>query len=82
MNAQNIAKKTEKGTNVKLPSSNFIGGTLMPTTKFDSQLTSTAMDMAAGLGPVEKSSAVIIHGMEPGPTAKKSTKPRVDTTDT
>ena len=33
----------------------------------------TATDMAAGLGPWENSSAVIIQGMEPGPTAKKTT---------
>lgn len=39
------------------------------------------MDIAAGLGPCENSSAVIIHGIEPGPTAKNTTKPRVDTTD-
>ena len=46
------------------------------------QLTSTAMDMAAGRGPWLKSSAVIIQGMEPGPTAKNKTKVKVATTAT
>ena len=49
----------------------------MPTMKFESQLTSTAMDMAAGRGPWEKSSAVIIQGMLPGPTEKNITKQSV-----
>lgn len=53
----------------------------MPTRKFAIQLTSTAIDMAAGRGPCENSSAVIIHGMEPGPRAKNTTKLRVETTD-
>lgn len=53
----------------------------MPTKKLAIQLTRTAIDMAAGLGPCENSSAVIIHGMEPGPTAKNTTKLSVDTTD-
>lgn len=49
----------------------------MPTRKLESQLTKTAMDMAAGRGPWEKSSAVIIQGILPGPTEKKMTKQRV-----
>ena len=53
----------------------------MPTTKLAIQLTNTAMAIALGLGPCENSSAVIIHGIEPGPTAKNTTKPSVDTTD-
>lgn len=53
----------------------------MPTIKFAIQLTSTAIDMAAGLGPCENNSAVIIHGIEPGPTAKNTTKFNVATTD-
>ena len=56
-------------------------GNPMPTKKLAIQLTRTAMDMAAGLGPWENSSAVIIHGMDPGPTAKNMTKLSVDTTD-
>lgn len=53
----------------------------MPTAKFAIQLTSTAIAIAVGRGPWEKSSAVIIHGMEPGPTAKNTTKASVETTD-
>lgn len=49
--------------------------------KLEVQLTKTEMDMAAGLGPCENNSAVIIHGIEPGPTAKNTTKPKVETTD-
>lgn len=56
-------------------------GKPMPTTKLAIQLTSTAMAMALGRGPCENSSAVIIQGMEPGPTAKNTTKLSVDTTD-
>jgi len=56
-------------------------GKAMPTTKLAIQLTHTAMDMAAGRGPCENSSAVIIHGMEPGPTAKNTTKPSVEATE-
>ena len=59
----------------------FILGKPMPTTKLAIQLTNTAMAIALGLGPCENSSAVIIHGIEPGPTAKNTTKPSVDTTD-
>lgn len=59
----------------------FMLGKPMPTKKLASQLTRTAMDMAAGLGPCENSSAVIIHGIDPGPTAKNTTKLRVDTTE-
>lgn len=59
----------------------FIFRKPIPTTKLAIQLTSTAMDMAAGLGPWEKSSAVIIQGMDPGPTAKNITKLSVDTTE-
>lgn len=61
--------------------STFIVGKPMPTRKLAIQLMSTAMDMAAGRGPWENSSAVIIHGIEPGPTAKKTTKLSTDTTD-
>lgn len=53
----------------------------MPTTKFAIQLTKTAIDIAAGLGPCENSSAVIIHGMLPGPIAKNLTKHNVETTE-
>lgn len=56
-------------------------GKPMPTTKFAIQLTSTAMAMALGRGPCENNSAVIIHGMEPGPTAKNTTNASVDITD-
>lgn len=59
----------------------FILGNPMPTTKLAIQFTSTAIAMALGLGPCENNSAVIIQGIEPGPTAKKTTKPSVDTTD-
>lgn len=59
----------------------FMLGKPMPTKKLAIQLTRTAMDMAAGLGPCENSSAVIIQGIEPGPTAKNTTKHRVDTTE-
>jgi len=52
----------------------------MPTAKLATQFMSTAMDIAAGRGPCLKSSAVIIHGMEPGPTAKNTTNPSMDTT--
>ena len=48
-------------------------GKPMATRKFAHQLIRTATDMAAGRGPWENSSAVIIQGMEPGPTAKKTT---------
>jgi hypothetical protein len=48
-------------------------GKPIATIKLAHQLMSTATDMAAGLGPWENSSAVIIQGMEPGPTAKKTT---------
>lgn len=56
-------------------------GNPMPTTKFAIQLTSTAIAIALGRGPWEKSSAVIIHGIEPGPTAKNTTNASVDITD-
>lgn len=56
-------------------------GKPMPTTKFAIQLTKTAMAIALGRGPCENSSAVIIHGMEPGPTAKNTTNANVDITD-
>jgi len=45
----------------------------MATIKLAHQLIRTATDIAAGLGPWENSSAVIIQGMDPGPTAKKTT---------
>ena len=44
-----------------------------PTAKFVNQFTNTAILIAAGRGPWENSSAVIIHGIEPGPIAKKTT---------
>lgn len=56
-------------------------GKPMPTTKFAIQLTKTAIAIAVGRGPCENNSAVIIHGIEPGPTAKKTTNASVDTTD-
>jgi len=56
-------------------------GNPMPTKKLAIQLTRTAMDMAAGLGPCENSSAVIIQGIDPGPTAKNTTKLKVDITE-
>lgn len=59
----------------------FILGNPIPTKKLAIQLTKTAIDIAAGLGPCENNSAVIIHGIEPGPTAKNTTKLNVDTTD-
>lgn len=55
---------------------------MRPTRKFAIQLTSTAMDIAAGRGPWLNNSAVIIHGMGPGPTEKKSTNDKVATTAT
>ena len=45
----------------------------MATRKLAHQLIRTATDMAAGLGPCENNSAVIIQGIEPGPTAKNTT---------
>lgn len=56
-------------------------GKPIPTIKLAIQLTNTAMAIALGLGPWENNSAVIIHGIEPGPTAKKTTNANVDTTD-
>lgn len=53
----------------------------MPTTKFAIQLTKTAMAIALGRGPWENNSAVIIQGIEPGPTAKNTTNAKVDITD-
>lgn len=53
----------------------------MPTTKFASQLTKTAMAIAVGRGPCENNSAVIIQGIEPGPTAKNTTNANVETTE-
>lgn len=59
----------------------FILGKPIPTMKLAIQLTNTAIAIALGRGPCEKSSAVISQGMEPGPTAKNTTKLSVDTTD-
>jgi hypothetical protein len=56
-------------------------GNPIPTTKFADQLTKTAIAIAVGRGPCEKSSAVIIQGIDPGPTAKNTTKANVETTD-
>lgn len=53
-----------------------------PTRKLASQLTRTAIDMAAGRGPWLNSSAVIIQGIDPGPTAKNKTNVSVATTAT
>lgn len=64
----------------KLCSLTIILGNPIPTTKLAIQLTNTAIDMAAGRGPCEKSSAVIIQGMLPGPMAKNLTKHSVETT--
>ena len=50
-----------------------IVGNPIATMKLAHQFINTATDMAAGLGPCENNSAVIIQGMEPGPTAKKTT---------
>ena len=50
-----------------------IVGKPIATRKFAHQLMRTATDMAAGRGPCENSSAVIIQGMDPGPTAKNTT---------
>lgn len=51
----------------------------MPTMKFEVQLEKPATAMAAGRGPWLKSSATINHGMGPGPTSKKATKPKMAT---
>lgn len=64
-----------------IPKPTFILGNTIPTRKLAIQFTKTAMDIAAGLGPCENSSAVIIQGMDPGPIAKNLTKNSVDTTD-
>lgn len=48
-------------------------GNARPTAKFVEKFTNTQMDMAAGLGPWEKSSEVIIQGIDPGPIAKNKT---------
>ena len=44
--------------------------------KFVDQLTSTAILMAAGLGPCEKSSAVISQGIEPAEVQFKEREER------
>lgn len=49
----------------------------MPMMKFAVQLEHPATAMAAGLGPWENSSATKNHGMGPGPTSKKATKPKM-----
>ena len=48
-------------------------GKPIATIKLAHQLMRTATDIAAGRGPWENNSAVIIQGIEPGPTAKKTT---------
>ena len=48
-------------------------GKPIPTRKLALQFIKTATDIAAGRGPCENSSAVIIQGIEPGPTAKNTT---------
>ena len=55
-------------------------GKVNPTNKLANQLTRVATAMAAGRGPWVNNSEVIIHGIEPGPRAKKTTKERVETT--
>uniref|UniRef100_T1GRK2 Uncharacterized protein n=1 Tax=Megaselia scalaris TaxID=36166 RepID=T1GRK2_MEGSC len=60
---------------------NLLIGKPIPTVKFAIQLTRTAMAMALGLGPCENNSAVIIHGIEPGPRAKNITKAKTETTE-
>lgn len=59
----------------------FILGNPIPTMKLAIQLTNTAIAIALGLGPCENSSAVISQGIDPGPTAKNTTKLKVETTD-
>lgn len=56
-------------------------GKPIPTTKLAIQFTNTAIAIALGRGPCENSSAVISQGIEPGPSAKNTTKLSVDTTD-
>ena len=62
------------------PSSETMTGKVNPTNKLAIQLTRVAIAMAAGRGPWVNNSEVIIHGIEPGPRAKKTTKERVETT--
>ena len=57
-------------------------GKRVPTKELDSQLTKVATVIAAGRGPCLKSSDVMSHGIEPGPTAKNMTNDRVATTAT
>ena len=64
---------TELQNVLSLSDCTCIVGNPIPTRKLAHQLTRTAMDIAAGRGPCENSSAVIIHGIDPGPTAKKTT---------
>lgn len=66
---------------MKIKNITIMLGNPIPTIKLAIQLTRTAIDIAAGLGPCENNSAVIIHGIDPGPTAKNTTKLRVDITD-
>lgn len=51
----------------------------MPTMKFEVQLEKPETAKAAGRGPWLKSSATMNHGMGPGPTSKKATKPKMAT---
>lgn len=51
----------------------------MPTMKFEVQLEKPATAIAAGRGPWLNSSATMNHGMGPGPTSKKATKPKMAT---
>lgn len=45
-------------------------GNVRPTAKFDIQFMNVATDMAAGLVPCVNNSAVIMNGIDPGPTPK------------
>lgn len=49
-----------------------MSGKARPTAKLENQLTRTDTDMAAGLVPWVKSSAVIMSGIEPGPMPKNN----------
>ena len=54
-------------------------GNTSDTTKFPSQLTKTQTLIAAALGPCVNNSPAAIHGIEPGPSAKNTTKDNVAT---
>lgn len=52
----------------------------MLTSQLANQFVSAAIAIAECLGPCENNSAVIIQGIEPGPTAKNTTNANVKTT--